>query len=241
MRGLAVRIGMERRTYLLTLGATATAATAGCLGGVFGSDAGAEATVLSPPEGQVAESQDLAYPAYGQSFPEFQLPDATSDAVIDTGALETPALATAFFASCPAECGILLDHLADIQRETTDRGLTEEISFLPITFDPVRDDAEKLRENADRVGADLAAGNWHNLRPEDAGEAEAIVTDQLGVAYERTDDSDRLEGYDFTHIVVTWLVNSEGVVERVYRGEFLDREQVLDDVAALLEQAADSE
>jgi len=231
---------MERRTYLLTLGATATAATAGCLGGVFGSDTGAE-TVLSPPEDQVAESQDLAYPAYGQPFPAFELPDATSDAVIDTGALETPALATAFFASCPAECGILLTHLADIQQETIDRGLTDEISFLPITFDPARDDAAKLRENADRVGADLAAGNWHNLRPEDPEEAESIVTDRLGVAYERTDDSERLEGYDFTHIVVTWLVNREGVVERVYRGEFLDREQVLEDVASLIEGAGGNE
>lgn len=226
---------MDRRTYLLTLGTTATVATAGCLGGVFGSDDGAESTVLSPPEGQVAESQDLAYPAYGQPFPEFELPDATSDAVVDTGALDTPALATAFFASCPAECGILLDHLADIQRETIERGLTEQITFLPITFDPPRDDAEKLRENADRVGADLEAGNWHNLRPEDPEEAEAIVTDQLGVAYERTDDSDRMEGYDFTHIVVTWLVNRQGVVERVYRGEFLDREQVLADVESLVD------
>ncbi|MFW5974121.1 MAG: SCO family protein [Natrialbaceae archaeon] len=232
---------MERRTYLLTLGATAATATAGCLGGVFGSDSGSGATVLSPPEDQVAESQDLAYPAYGQSFPEFELPDATSDAVIDTASLETPALATAFFASCPAECGILLDHLAEIQRETIDRGLTEEITFLPITFDPARDDAEKLRENADRVGADLEAGNWHNLRPDDAEEAEEIVTGQLGVTYERTDDSDRMEGYDFTHIVVTWLVNREGVVERVYRGEFLDREQVLEDVETLLEGSDGSE
>ena len=225
---------MERRSYLTTLGATGIAAAAGCLTGLF--ESAPEETVLAAPDDQLADSQDLAYPAYGEEFPSFELPDATSDAVIDTDELDTPALSTAFFASCPAECGILLNNLAAIQRELIDRGLTEEIQFLPITFDPARDDEEKLRENAETVGVDMEAGNWHHLRPADAEEAEAIVTDQLGVGYERTDDSERTVGYDFTHIVVTWLVNPDGVVERVYRGEFLDQGRVIDDVETLIEE-----
>lgn len=225
---------MERRTYLLTVGVTGTAATAGCLTDFF--DSGPENVVLSEPDDQLAESQALAYPAYGEEFPEFELPDATSDAVIDTGDLTGPALVTTYFASCPAECGILLNHLAGIQSETRERGLTDDVLFLPITFDPARDDEELLRDNSETVGADLNAGNWHNLRPADADEAEAIITDQLGIAYERVDDSERTEGYDFTHIVVTWLVNPDGVVERVYRGEFLDDERVLDDIETLVDE-----
>jgi protein SCO1/2 len=224
---------MDRRTYLLSAGATGIAATGGCLSRPFRSSTGQ--TVLSEPEGRRADSEDLAYPAYGQRFPEFELPDATSDAVIDTGALENAAIVTTFFASCPAECGVLLSHLAGVQRRTIDRGLTDEISFLPITFDPERDDAETLRSNAERRGVDLSAGNWHNLRPADAEAARAIVTDKLGVEYVRTEDSDRLAGYDFTHIVVTWLLNPDSVVERTYRGEVLDEAAVVDDIVRLTE------
>jgi protein SCO1/2 len=224
---------MDRRTYLLSAAATGIAATGGCLSLPFQSSTGQ--TVLPEPEGRRADSEDLAYPAYGQQFPEFELPDATSDAVIDTAALESAAIVTAFFASCPAECGVLLSHLASIQRRTIDRGLTDEISFLPITFDPERDDAEKLRSNAERRGVDLSAGNWHNLRPADAEAARAIVTDKLGVEYVKTEDSDRLAGYDFTHIVVTWLLNSDSVVERTYRGEVLDEAAVFDDIVTLTE------
>lgn len=230
---------MERRRYLLSLGTTGLAATAGCVTDLF--DADPDGVVLSPPDDQLADSADLAYPAYAEVFPAFELPDATGDAVIDTGNLSGPALATTFFASCPAECGILLNHFAGIQQATIDRGFGDDVLFLPITFDPTRDDEQLLRRNAETVGADLAAGNWHHLRPADEDEAESIVTDQLGIAFERVDDSERTEGYDFSHIVVTWLVNPDGVVERVYRGEFLDDERILDDIETLVDEYEPSE
>jgi protein SCO1/2 len=195
-------------------------------------DSDPENVALAAPDDQLANSGDLAY---GEEFPEFELPDATSDVVIDTGSLDSVALATTFFASCPDECGILLNSLAGIQAELIDRGLSGDVLFLPITFDPARDDEEKLRENAAHVGADLDAGNWHNLRPADTDEADTIVTDQLGIGYDRA-DSDRLGGYDFSHIVVTWLLNPSSVVERVYRGETLDRRRILDDIEKLLDK-----
>lgn len=226
---------MKRRSYLVALGTAATAATAGCLTG--GSSSGPDNVVLPQPEDQVTDSESLGYPAYGQAFPEFELPDATGGTVVDTGELDSVAVVTAFFASCPAECGILLNHLAGVQTEVVDLGLTGDVSFLAITFDPARDDAEALRENAESVGVDLSAGNWHNLRPGDADEVETIVSDQLGVGFERDEDSSRLPGYDFTHIVVTWLVNPDGVVERAYRGELLDEERVLDDIRTVVDES----
>jgi len=224
---------MNRRTYLLTVGGGTILATAGCI--TDQSDSDPESVVLPEPDDQRAESEDLAYPAYGQQFPAFELPDATSDTVIDTGDLDGVAVVTTFFASCPAECGILLNHLAGVQSETINRGLSEEVRFLAITFDPERDDEQFLRENSERVGADLSAGNWHNLRPEDTGKADEIVSGELGVGYERVEDG-RLEDHDFNHFVVTWLVNPDGAVERIYRGEHLDTDRVIDDIESVTEE-----
>lgn len=225
---------MNRRAYLTAVGAVGTTATAGCLTGLFESEP--EGVTLSEPDDQLADSDDLAYPAYGESFPAFELPAVPDETTIDTGTLDSIAVVTTFFASCPAECGILLNQLAGVQAETVERGLDDEAYILPITFDPQRDDADTLRDNAAIAGADLTVGNWFYLRPQDAAAAEAIVTDELGISYERIDDSDRTVGYDFVHPVVTWLVNPGGVVERAYRGENLDRLRVADDIEQLSQE-----
>jgi len=224
---------MERRSYVLAIATAGTAALSGCLTGLL--DDGADGTVLPAPDDQGAASEDLAYPAYGEPLPSFELPDATSDLVVDTGELETVAVVTTFFASCPAECGILLGQLAGVQSATADLEIVEEVSFLAITFDPERDDAEHLEANADQVGVDLSLGNWHYLRPDTAEAAEAVVTGELGLAYERTDESDRMDDYDFNHFVLTWLVNPDGVVERVYRGEYVPADDVIDDIEKVVE------
>jgi len=83
-----------------------------------------------------------------------------------------------------------------VQRRVADAGLTDETLFLPITFDPERDDeaAAALRDNAESIGADLESGNWHYLRPESPERAKAVVEDRLGIGFERTTESDRVRG-----------------------------------------------
>jgi len=62
------------------------------------------------------------------------------------------------------------------------------------------------------------------------------VEDRLGIGFERTTESDRVRGYDFTHVVVTLLVNPDGVVERARRGgERIDRDRVAGDIEAVAE------
>lgn len=219
---------MNRRGYLAAVGALGATATAGCIIGQ--SSSGPEGTVLSEPEDQFGDSSDLQYPAWGQPFPAFELPAIPGDSTIDTGEIDRIILSTAFFSSCPTECAILLNHFAGIQVELSERGLGESVYVLPVTFDPQRDTPERLREHATIVGADLDAGNWYYLRPPDEERAESVVLDQLGVAYDRIDDSNRLDGYDFRHIVVTWLVNPDGIVERAYLGENIDRTRVIEDI-----------
>ncbi len=209
-------------------------ATAGCLTGLF--ESSPENVTLSEPDDQLTDSEHLAYPAYGEEFPAFSLPAATSDVTIDTGELDRAAVVTTFFASCPAECGILLNQLAGVQGLTADRNVADAVYFLPITFDPERDDADHLSDNAEMIGVDREIGNWHYLRPETPDEAENVIAGELGVEFERTEESDRMESYDFNHIVVTWLVNPDGVTERAYRGEQVDRQRVADDIETLAEE-----
>ena len=229
---------MYRRTVLGGMGAAATGGLAGCTSRLFGTDT--DGVVLGPQEDQLADSEDLSYPAYGQPLPAFELAAPLADTTIDSTALDRTAIVTAIFTSCPAECGILLYRLAGVQRRIAEAGMTDAVVFLPISFDPERDDAAAFRANAETLGIDLSAGNWHYLLPETPAEAKTVVEERLGIGFERTTQSDRLEGYDFTHAVVTLLVNPDGVVERAYRGEQIDRDRVTGDLETVVAAFAES-
>jgi protein SCO1/2 len=220
------------------MGAAATGGLAGCTSRLFGTDT--DGVVLGPQEDQLADSEDLSYPAYGQPLPAFELAAPLADATIDSTALDRTAIVTAIFTSCPAECGILLYRLAGVQRRIAEAGMTDAVVFLPISFDPERDDAAAFQANAETLGIDLSAGNWHYLLPETPAEAKTVVEERLGIGFERTTQSDRLEGYDFTHAVVTLLVNPDGVVERAYRGEQIDRDRVTGDLETVVAAFAES-
>ncbi|WP_050032388.1 SCO family protein [Halorubrum halophilum] len=232
---------MRRRALLggiseAVIGAATIGATAGCTSVIGGEP---EGVVLDPQEDQIADSEDLGYPAYGEPLPPFELRDPIAGVTVDSEAIDRTAIVTGVFTFCPAECGILLRRLVAVQRRVADAGLTDETQFLPITFDPERDDEAALRDNAESVGVDLDAGNWRYLRPETPERAKAVVEDRLGIGFERTTESDRLQGYDFTHTVLTLLVNPDGVVERAYRGETIDRDRVAGDVETVVEGFAD--
>lgn len=222
---------MYRRTYLTTVTVGTVGPTAGCLGGVF--DSGPENVVLGEPSDQGAESSALAYPAYGEPFPEFSLPKAFDDTVFESTAVDVPALYTAFYAFCPAECILLMNSIGNIQGELDSRGLLDSVQLAGITFDPERDTPDKLEDNAADSGIDHTHDSWQYLRPEDDDQAKQVVDEQLGIGFEKVSAEDE-EAYDFNHVTVTFLVNTDGVVERAYRGEPLDVERVVDDFETVL-------
>ncbi|MEZ3163312.1 SCO family protein [Halorubrum sp. RMP-47] len=228
---------MKRRTLLAGVGTATAGSVAGCTSRLFGGSP--DGVVLDPQEDQLADSEDLAYPAYGQPLPSFELPAPLANETFDSDALDRTALVTGVFTFCPVECSILLRQWVMVQRRVAEAGLTDDVYFLPITFDPERDDAAALRENAETIGVDRDAGNWRYLRPETPARAKTVVEDRLGIGFERTTESDRLPGYDFTHLVVTLLVNPDGVVERAYRGERVDPERVAADVERVVAAFAD--
>ena len=221
---------MDRRAFLQAAGLGSVAATAGCLQSVVTGAGGS--TVLPPPENRQFDSSELPYPAHGQQLPRVSLPDPLTGETIDTADIETTTVVTGFFASCPAECARLISQLAGVQHGTVEAGIADDVTFLPITFDPKRDTEAALREYATRMNVDMSAGNWHFLRPADAAEARDVVDERLGITFDRigAGKSGRLPGYDFRHLSLTFLVNPAGVVERAYRTDTPDHERVLSDV-----------
>jgi len=228
---------MQRRSVLRRAAAAGAAgvvgSTAGCLGGLF--DDEPTNVVLDEPEDQLADSEDLGYPAYGQAFPEFTLPEVFADESFSSAGVDRPALYTAFYAFCPAECLLLMGGMANVQSTLADRELLDSVDLVGITFDPTRDTPEELATHAEEMGIRHEHEQWHYLRPESDERAEAVVDDQLGIGFEKTGGG---ETYEFTHITITFLVNPDGVVERAYRGETLDVEQVVSDLETVVDAYA---
>lgn len=225
---------MDRRSFLQTVGSGSIVASAGCLTSALGGDGGK--TVLAPPEDRRYDSSELPYPAYGQPLPDFALPDPVRGTTIDTSTLDETLVVTGFFASCPVECIRLIARLASVQRETIQAGIADEVTFLAITFDPQRDDAEALRNYGEKMHIDLDA-NWHFLRPPTPERANEVVEKKLGITYDRigAGQSERLPGYDFKHLSLSFLRNPTGIVERAYRTDSPSRDRVFSDVKAVVE------
>ena len=224
---------MDRRSDLRAGAAMAAgASTAGCLGGLF--ESGPENVVLSPPDDQLADSSSLAYPAYGESFPQVTLANPFAEEPFSVADFEQPFLCTAFYAFCPAECILLLNSFAKVQARLLDEEVADKIGLVAITFDPERDTPEALRTNADRRGINYEHPMWFYLRPDSAADAKQVVEEQLGLAYEKIGDVNG-DAYEFNHISVTFLVNPDGVVERAYRGQRPDVDRLVDDSITVLD------
>lgn len=227
---------MDRRTYL-TAAVGSAVATAGCLTSVLGDSTEKGKTVLDPPEDQQFDSEDIPYPAYGQEFPDVSVPDPLAGETVETENVDKTLVVTAFFATCPVECVRLIGQLAGVQHGTIDAGIADDVTFLAITFDPPRDDAERLREYGQQMNVDMDAGNWRFLRPKTEQRAAEVVDEKLGVTFDRigAGKSERLPGYDFRHLSLTFLRNPSGIVERAYRTDRPDHERVLSDVKTVVE------
>lgn len=223
----------SRREYLATVGAIGIA---GALSGCLGDDD----TVLGPPDDRDADSEALSFPAHGQRLPEETLPSPLHDREVTTTEFEGEheTLVTFVFTRCSMVCPALTGNLAQVQAHAAEGGFDDEIALLPITFDPVYDTPEVIREFSAYVGADPTADNWQFLRPDSEERARDVVTDTFGVGYEKTDaytPDEESEEMEFVHTSVTILANRDGFVERGYSPGSPSPARVIDDLDAVRE------
>jgi len=215
---------MQRRTFLRGTAAAGVVGAAGCLGlGDSNPD-----VVLPEPDREYT-SEELPYPAWGQRVPDVTLPDPIDGSEVSTRSVETPALYTFFYSHCNTVCPVLIQSMRNVQTHSINEDYADDVAFLPVTFDPERDDADRLELYADEMNVSLDAGNWQFLRPESKGRAKATVEEAFGVTFERTHPED-MDMYMFAHSAMTYLVNPDGYVERAYRTDTPDPEQMIADL-----------
>jgi protein SCO1/2 len=207
---------MKRRTYLGVAGTTGLASAAGCLGGVgVGGFGGNPDVALAEPDREF-ESGDVPYPAWGERVPDVTLTDPLAGREVAVRDVEGPHFFTFVYTHCMTACPTLQATLREVQIHAVQNGYADAVSFWPITFDPARDDADRLRAEAEQLNVDMDVGNWHYLSPGTPERAESVLTGEFGFTYRK---DPREDGPDmFVHLALVLLVNGDGYVERAYRG-----------------------
>jgi protein SCO1/2 len=227
---------LDRRTVLRAAGATALGAgLAGCTDVFSTGDSGNDDVVLGPPKNyERRKDLDLPYPTYGEEVPEVTVPAPFQDRTLSTREFvgERHAMLTFVYTSCVTVCIGLTNTLRHVQADSVSEEYTEEMAFMPMTFDPKHDTESVLRSYCKDHGINFEAGNWYFLRPESPKQARTVVSDTFGVAYQRGED---MEGRHFTHSSLILLVNKDGYVERAYNGEPPSPDTAIDDARTVVE------
>lgn len=216
---------MQRRAYLsgiATLGATSVA---GCLG-LTDSNPN---VALAEPDRQF-KSSDVPYPAWGEKIPDVTVPAPLENRRVTLSAVERPRLLTFFYSYCNTVCPVLVSTMRNVQTHALNNGYGDQVEFFPITFDPARDTADRLRQYAEKMNVAADAGNWHFLRPQSKDRARHVIQEQFGVAFSKRDRNPKQEGYMFIHTPMTLLLNADDYVERAYRTKSPNAEQIIADL-----------
>lgn len=220
---------MRRREYLRKTGALGATVLTGCLGA-----AGSNPSVMLPEPDRRFESSEVPYPAWGEKIPDVSVPAPLENREVEMREFSKPRLITFFYSYCQTVCPVLISTMRNVQTHSLNNGYGDSIEILTVTFDPERDKAERLGEYAERMNVDTEAGNWHFLRPESKSRAEEVVTDGFGVAFQRT-HPENMDRYMFTHTSLTFLVNSDGYVERAYNTSSPKAESIIEDLEKVRE------
>ncbi|PSQ37572.1 SCO family protein, partial [Halobacteriales archaeon SW_10_66_29] len=193
---------MHRRDFLKAGTATGVAlSAAGCLdvGPLSSSPGATDDVVLEKPEryDDLRSARDegaLEYPIHADPLPEATVPAPLHDREVTT---------TEFVGD------------RHVQDDSVEQGFADEVAFMPVTFDPEHDTAEKLQEHGERHSVIREPGHWYYLRPDGPERAEEIVNGQFGIGFESLSPEEREErgmGEDmfFQHISAILLANKDG-------------------------------
>lgn len=128
-------------------------------------------------------------------------PLVTQDGAAVTLALDRgrPVLISMFYASCPNSCPILIESVRQMERKLPPAS-RDRLRVLLVSIDPARDTPEKLKDLAQRHGADLS--RWTFGRADEAEVRKLAAA--LGVRYRA------LPNGDFNHSTVVSLLDADG-------------------------------
>jgi protein SCO1/2 len=153
--------------------------------------------------------------------PDFDLTNQDGQSVKLSDIRGRVVLITFFYADCPDFCPTMNSNLKQVL-DSLDEDSRQQVMLLSITFDPLADTPEKLKEYAQKRG--FAVPNWHFL----TGTTEEIdrVTQAYGILVEQTesqvhvhpDGTRHVHERDFGHLAQALLIDQKGEVHRAYLG-----------------------
>ncbi len=146
-------------------------------------------------------------PADRAAAPFFDLVDQDGEPLSLTQLRGKVLLIDFVYTACPGPCPILTTTLATLQRSLSPEQ-REQVRFVSISLDPERDTPEALRAYAKAQGADLSDWSFLTGPPEVVDE----VVQRYGVGKVRGEDG------QIEHVVVTFLVDARGRIEKRYMG-----------------------
>jgi len=155
--------------------------------------------------------------------PEFSL-TATDGRGLALSDLRGKVVALSFaFTACSDICPVAIHKLIWMQDELGAE-FGKDVHFVTITLDPEHDTTEVLADYADQIGAE--PGGWSFLTGTPGQIRE--ITRRYGV-YARPDPDGVIE-----HILLTSLIDRDGVIRVQYLGERFEAAKMLGDLRALV-------
>ena len=147
-----------------------------------------------------------------------------------------PSIVAFFYTRCdnPQKCSLTVAKLARIQNILAERGLADRIRTSAITYDPAFDLPDRLRGYGRSRGVRMDAGH-RLLRAADGGEGVIALRRHfsLGVNF--------IESLVNRHRIEVYVLDRDGRIAASFERIHWDEEQVIDQAAALVNEAAQPE
>ena len=157
---------------------------------------------------------------------DFEMTDQNGQALTFGDLVGKPLAISFIFTRCPNPkmCPLITLTLAHLQRDLELANLAEDVTLVLLTYDPVYDTPERLRQYGLERG--LQFSNAVMLRPDTEAFRQLLSEFQIGVDYQ-ADGS-------IGHFIELLMVDHDGRFVRDYQGDVWDNVAVLEDLKRLV-------
>ena len=164
----------------------------------------------------------------GETVPNIDLIDQEESAFSLESVRGKVVMLSFIYTNCPDVCLLQTTKMRQTQDLLGDK-FAKDVVFVSISFDS-NDTPEILKEYALFNKADLSG--WKFLGSQDEHEIKDTV-ESLGITYERDDDG------LFSHSMIMYLLDKDLKVSKLYLGQFLDPNDVANNISELLPSSTD--
>lgn len=144
--------------------------------------------------------------------PDFALQDADGKPVALADLAGKVVILNFIYASCPDVCPLHAEKLAEVQEMIAITPMKDEVAFVTVTTDPVRDTPEVLREYGRLHG--LEPANWTILTrgPDEPEDTTRKLAERFGLKFTETEDGLQMHG------TVTIVIDRDGQWRASFHG-----------------------